>query len=63
MTLTVILRDDGPMINCGDSPTYRSVQVELTLEQIERIKPRSTYQVGTTDYFEQISKCFIEPER
>lgn len=51
--LTVILRDDSPMIFCGDSPSYRSVQVELTDEQWAKIKPR--------DENESISTCFIEP--
>ena len=60
--LTVIFRDDGPMIHCGDSPIYRSVQVELTPEQQERLKPRPSYMAGTTQYYEAISKCFIEPE-
>ncbi len=60
-SLTVILRDDGPMIHCGDSPSYRSVQVELTPEQWEQIKPRISYTTAGTNYFEEISKCFIEP--
>lgn len=58
--LTVILRNDGPMINCEDSPTYRSVQLELTPDQLAKIEPRQTYSSGPSDYFESISKCFIE---
>jgi len=60
--LSVIFRDDSPTIHFGDSPSYRSVQIELTPEQQERMKPRPTYRVGTTQYYEAISKCFIEPE-
>jgi hypothetical protein len=62
MKLTVIFRDDGPMIHCGDSPSYRSIQISLTPEQEQIIKPRKTYMSGGTQYHEEISKCFIEPE-
>jgi hypothetical protein len=61
MILTVILRNDGPMIFCGDSPAHRSVQIELTPEQCEAIKPR---RVGTDcgrEVYEAISMAFIEP--
>ena len=61
MKLTVILRNDAPMIHCGDSPSYRSVQFELTPEQEEAIAPRFTDSVGTEKHTETISKCFIEP--
>ena len=59
--LTVIIRDDGPMIFCGDSPSYRSVSIELTAEQREKLALRWTGNSGGDDYFEQISRCFIEP--
>jgi hypothetical protein len=29
-TLRVIIRNDAPMIFCNDSPSYRSVEIELT---------------------------------
>ncbi len=60
--LTVILRNDGPLIHCNDSPSYRSVQIELTDEQWEKISPK---RLGTLDgkpFYECLSKCFIEPE-
>jgi hypothetical protein len=50
--LTVIIRNDGPMIHCGDSPSYRSIKIALTAEQHEQFKH--------IDKLEQISKCFIE---
>lgn len=53
MKLTVTIRDDSPMIHCGDSPSYRSVQIELTPEQIAKIKLRQE---------EDFSRCWIEPE-
>lgn len=62
MKLTVIIRNDGPMIFCGDSPSYRSVQIELTPEQCKAITCKK---VGTNcgkDIYEDISKVFIEPE-
>ena len=60
--LTIVMRDDGPMINCGDTPTYRSVQITLTEEQLKMLALRPTYASGTTWYHEEISRCFIEPE-
>jgi hypothetical protein len=51
MKLTVIFRNDSPMIHCGDTPSYRSVQIELTPEQCEAIKLRE---------HEEISRAFIE---
>ena len=54
--LTVIIRDDSPLINCGDTPTYRSVTVELTLDQRDKIRVRS--RSGQPD--EYISQCFLE---
>ena len=62
MILTVILRNDSPMIHCGDSPSYRSVQIELTPEQCEMIKPRWTGSSSGADEYEGISKAFIEPK-
>ena len=61
MKLTVILRDDGPMIHCGDSPAYRSVQVDLTPEQVAAIAPRKTGSSAGVEEYESISKAFIEP--
>jgi len=62
MVLTVVFRNDSPMIVCNDTPTYRSVQVELTPEQLEKIAPRKTgFSDGKLDY-ESISRCFLEPE-
>ena len=52
--LTVTIRNDSPMIHCGDSPTYRSVQIKLTGEQFAAIQLRHGE--------EEISRCFIETE-
>ena len=60
--LTVVYRDDSPMIHCGDSPSYRSTQIELTSEQTKVLAPRVSYQQGEHTYYEAISRCFIEPE-
>lgn len=62
MKLTVILRNDSPMIHCGDSPSYRSVQVDLTPDQCAAIAPRKTESNGGVDEYEAISKVFIEPD-
>lgn len=58
--LTVIIRDDAPMIHCGDSPSYRSVRIELTEEQRRQAAMSATSSSGGTWHFEQISKCFLD---
>ena len=59
-TLTVIFRDDGPMVCAGDSPAFRSVKIKLTEEQRDALRLRGTYTSGNTEYYESISRCFIE---
>jgi hypothetical protein len=54
MKLTVIFRDDAPVIHCGSSPTYRTVQVALTDEQKAKLQTRK----GCTT--ESISMAIIE---
>ena len=53
MQVTVIIRDDSPMLHRGDSPSYRSVAIDLTPEQVQRI--------GLWHVNERYSHCFIEP--
>lgn len=60
--LTVIIRNDGPMMLCGDSPSYRSVRVELTEEQQQKIARRRIGTQGDKALYEAISHCFIEDE-
>lgn len=62
MKLTVIFRDDGSMVCCGDCPSYRSMAIELTEEQKAAIKPRFTFHQNGHVYVEVISKCFLEDE-
>ena len=59
---TVIIRDDGPLICAGDSPTYRRVTLDFTPEQIEAMR---VYQTATSvgkPIFESLSKMFWETE-
>ncbi len=49
--LTAIIRNDGPLIHCGDTPSYRSVHIELTPEQVQLMEMY---------YYEEISRVFIE---
>ena len=58
--LTVIIRDDSPLIFCDDSPTYRSVTINLTNEQLQKLKLRWIGERNRKNFHETISKCFIE---
>lgn len=41
MTLTVIFRDDAPMIYAGDTPKYRTVVIDLTEDQATKLITRN----------------------
>jgi len=41
MTITVIFRDDSPMIYAGDTPKYRTVVINLTENQIAKLNTRN----------------------
>ena len=60
--LTVVLRDDTPYLLCGDTPSYRSVRIELTDQQRSLVALYCGGTTGGTPIYEAVSKCFIEPE-
>lgn len=57
--LKVIIRNDAPMVFCNDTPSYRSVDIELTEDQMDKIKLRHVGTSGKTKYYEDISRCFL----
>lgn len=59
--LTVVIRDDAPLVHCGDSPAFRSVAIEFTDEQIDRLKMSYSHSHQGKHFYEEVSKCFIEP--
>ena len=60
MKLTVIIRNDAPMVLCGDSPSYRTVVIDLTKKQKQQLELRETYRSGKIQYYEDISKAILE---
>ena len=60
MKLTVIMRDEMPMIIFNDAPRYRSVQIDLTDEQIEKLKPKNVGSQNGEEIYESYSRCFLE---
>jgi len=50
--LTIIIRDDSPVMFCGDVPSYRRVTIDLSVKSIGKS--------ADIEYFEAVSKCFIE---
>ena len=58
MVLTVIIRSPRPMVIFGDGPSYRSVRVPLTDEQVAML---TLNKAAEPDYYEEIDRCFIEP--
>lgn len=62
MKLTVIFRNDGPLIFCNDTPSYRTVQIELYDPQVRMLEPRHIGINCGKDVYESISRCYFEPE-
>lgn len=62
LSLVVIIRNDSPMIHCGDSPSYRSVTVRLTDAQCSQLARKWTGHSFGTDEFEEFSKAFLQVE-
>lgn len=65
--LTVILADSGPtdialtFENECRPFVRRTVQIELTHEQRELLRPRSTCRIGEKDIYEHVERCWLEP--
>lgn len=58
--LTVIIRDDRCLIECGDMPTYRRITLDLTIDQIDKLALYATAKTPFGDVFESVSHCFLE---
>ena len=58
--LTVIIRDDGPLVCTGDRPSFRTVQIELSERQREQMQLDYTYSSGGKEFHEQISQAILE---
>ena len=58
--ITAIIRDDTPMLLCGDSPTYRRVTFDLTHEQRTALKVFATGTSMGKPIFESLSRIFWE---
>jgi hypothetical protein len=61
MVLTVVIRDDGPLVFCGDVPSYRTVRIDLTTEQEALIDLREVGVNCGQAIHEQISRAILEP--
>lgn len=62
-TMTVIIRDDSPLIFCQDAPSYRSVRIKLTPVQREALMLKSNGVSGGSRVWEEISRVIIESPR
>lgn len=66
MTLTVILLDDFgsqvAMVHLNQSRAFarRTVQIHLTPEQAEALRPRRLGAIHGREVFEEIEQCWIE---
>ena len=59
-TLTVILRDSSPMRHLQDAPSYRTVHLRLTDEQIAALDLRYTDTCGNAANYEDVAQAFLE---
>lgn len=52
--ITVVIRDDTPLIHCGDTPRYRTTTFELTDAQVQALRLNEN---------EEVSRLILEPKR
>jgi len=57
MKLTVVFRDESPMVVANDPPTHRTVSFLLTDEQVQMLAARPT---GYSDMVERIAYYILE---
>jgi len=62
MRLTVIMRDDSPMIFYQEPVRHRTVHIALTPGQQRQLEPRITGTNGGREIREEIAMCFLEEE-
>ena len=60
MTLTVIIRDISPFVHLNGPVGLRTVRIELTKEQEEKLKLRSIGYINGVETFEEYSACILE---
>jgi hypothetical protein len=58
--LTVVIRDDSPMVHCGDCPSYRTVVLSLTTQQQEALELRYSHTQNGNAFYESISHLILE---
>ena len=58
--LTVVIRDDSPLIHCNDGPSYRTVRLTLTPEQENALMLRCTGFSGGRPHHESVSQLILE---
>lgn len=58
--LTVILRDDGPLLNAGDHSNFRRVTINLSEAQIEQLLLKPVASSMGKVIYEDVSICFLE---
>lgn len=59
--LIVIIRDASPLFFFNDAPRHRTVTVELTEEQLQKLRLEVVGVEGGKDLSEEIDRCFLEP--
>jgi len=58
--LTVVIRDESPLIHMQEPVNHRTVHIELTQEQREQLALKCVGRAGGTDLYEQIASAFLE---
>lgn len=59
-TLRVIIRDAAPLAIMQEPVSHRSVSIELTDEQMERLRLHSHGSAGGAPIYEEVSLVFFE---
>lgn len=60
LKLTVIIRDEGPLVHMNEPVALRSVDIDLTTEQLQQLEMRHTHTVAGVRHYESVSHCFLQ---
>lgn len=53
--LTFVIRNDAPLVCAGSTPKYRTVRIELTDDQVRKVRLKHVGTAAGTEIFEEIS--------
>lgn len=60
--LTFVITDISPLLCVGEPIKHRTVQIELTAEQLQKLALKHRGMSGSNPIYEEISSVYLEPK-